>query len=51
VRISLTAKGRAMKDKAAAVQLAIFRATQCSAEPVVGIKKQLDQLRAKLRSD
>jgi DNA-binding MarR family transcriptional regulator len=51
VRISLTAKGRALKDKAPAIQQAIFRATQCSAEQVVGIKKQLDQLRGKLRDE
>ena len=51
VRISLTAKGRALKDKAAALQSAIFRATQCSAEQVTSIKKQLEQLRTKLRGD
>lgn len=51
VRISLTARGRALKDKAATIQLAIFRATQCSAEQITSIKQQLDQLRTKLRGD
>jgi len=50
VRISLTAKGRALKDKVASVQLAIFHATQCSADQMTSIKKQLDQLRSKLRA-
>jgi len=51
VRISLTAKGHALKDKAAAVQLSLFHATGCSAEQVTGLKQQLEQLRASLRRD
>jgi len=51
VRISLTAKGDALKDKAAAVQLSLFHATQCSAEQVTSLKQQLEQLRASLRRD
>jgi DNA-binding MarR family transcriptional regulator len=49
VVISLTASGRALKDKAHDVQLAFFKATQCSAEELLSMKKQLEALRAKLR--
>ena len=50
VLISLTASGRALKEKAVDVQLSIFRAAQCSADELTAIKKQLEQLRSKLRS-
>jgi MarR family transcriptional regulator, organic hydroperoxide resistance regulator len=50
VMISLTASGRALRHKAHAVQLAIARAAQCSVSELVGLKKQLEQLRTKLRS-
>jgi len=49
VLISLTPAGRALKEKARDVQLAIFQAAQCSAEELKEIKKQLELLRAKLR--
>jgi DNA-binding MarR family transcriptional regulator len=49
VLISLTAAGRALKEKARDVQLAIFQAAQCSAEELKEIKKQLESLRTKLR--
>jgi DNA-binding MarR family transcriptional regulator len=49
VLISLTPAGRALKEKARDVQLAIFEATQCSAEELKEIKKQLELLRVKLR--
>ena len=49
VVISLTASGRALKEKAHDVQSAFFKATQCSAEELLDMKKQLEHLRAKLR--
>ena len=49
VVISLTASGRALKEKAREVQQAIFQATQCSAEELHAVKEQLESLRAKLR--
>lgn len=49
VVISLTARGRALKEKARDVQQAIFQAAQCSMEELRDIKKQLEALRAKLR--
>ena len=50
VVITLTSRGRALKEKARDVQHAIFRAAQCSAEELRDIKKQLESLRTKLRS-
>lgn len=49
VMISLTAAGRALKQKAHDVQLTIFHATQCSADELAGLQKQLQRLRSKLR--
>ena len=49
VIISLTAAGRALKQKAADVQLAISQATQCTADELGDLQKQLQALRAKLR--
>jgi DNA-binding MarR family transcriptional regulator len=49
VVISLTARGRALKEKARDVQQTIFRAAQCSAEELRDIKKQLEALRTRLR--
>jgi MarR family transcriptional regulator, organic hydroperoxide resistance regulator len=48
VVISLTARGRALKEKARDVQQAIFRAAQCSAEELRDIKRQLESLRSRL---
>jgi DNA-binding MarR family transcriptional regulator len=50
VVISLTAEGRALKDKMQDVQLAVFRATQCSADELSALKSQLERLRSRLRS-
>jgi DNA-binding MarR family transcriptional regulator len=50
VLISLTANGHALKEKAQGVQLSVARAAQCSADELAAIKKQLEQLRSKLRS-
>jgi MarR family transcriptional regulator, organic hydroperoxide resistance regulator len=49
VVISLTARGRALKEKARDVQQAMFQAVHCSAEEFRDIKKQLEALRARLR--
>ena len=49
VIVSLTSAGRAMKQRAHDVQLAIFQATRCSAEELVALNRQLAVLRAKLR--
>jgi MarR family transcriptional regulator, organic hydroperoxide resistance regulator len=49
VVISLTARGRTLREKAREVQDAIFEAAQCSAEELRDIKKQLESLRSKLR--
>jgi MarR family transcriptional regulator, organic hydroperoxide resistance regulator len=48
VVISLTARGRALKEKARDVQQAIFRAAQCSADELRDIKRQLESLRTRL---
>ena len=50
VIIALTARGRALKEKARDVQQAIFKAAQCSAEELRDIKRQLESLRTRLRS-
>jgi MarR family transcriptional regulator, organic hydroperoxide resistance regulator len=50
VLISLTASGRALKESAQGVQQAIFRAAQCSADELVALKTQLQQLRSNLLS-
>jgi DNA-binding MarR family transcriptional regulator len=50
VIISVTARGRALSEKARDVQQAIFKAAQCSADELHEIKKQLESLRTKLRS-
>ena len=50
VLISLTAKGAALKTKAHDVQRSVFDATQCRPEELTALKKQLEQLRAKLRA-
>jgi DNA-binding MarR family transcriptional regulator len=49
VVISLTARGRALKEKARDVQHALFQAAHCSAEELRDIKKQLEALRSRLR--
>ena len=50
VVISLTVRGRALREKARDVQQAIFKAAQCSAQEFTEIKSLLESLRAKLRS-
>ena len=50
VVISLTVRGRALREKARDVQQAIFKATQCSAQELTEIKTLLESLRTKLRS-
>lgn len=50
VIISLTAAGRALKQRAGDLQLAIFQATKCSMDELGDLHKQLQSLRAKLRS-
>jgi MarR family transcriptional regulator, organic hydroperoxide resistance regulator len=50
VLISLTAKGTSLKAKAQDVQRSIFDATQCRPDELGALKKQLEQLRAKLRA-
>jgi len=51
VIISLTAAGRALKQKASDVQLEIFHATKCTMGELGDLHKQLQTLRAKLRSE
>ena len=48
VIVSLTARGDAMREPAAAVQTAILCATACSLDDVVSMKQKLDALRTNL---
>jgi DNA-binding MarR family transcriptional regulator len=50
VIISLTPQGDALRHEAAKLPPAILQATQCSVDQVVGMKTQLDALRASLMS-
>ena len=50
VIISLTPQGDALRHEAAKLPPAILQATQCSLDQVVGMKTQLDALRASLMS-
>jgi DNA-binding MarR family transcriptional regulator len=50
VVISLTSAGRELQDKMQDVQLAVFRATQCSADELAALKTQLERLRSRLRA-
>lgn len=49
VVISLTTRGRALKEKARDVQQAVAQAVRCSAEEFRDIKKHLETLRTRLR--
>jgi DNA-binding MarR family transcriptional regulator len=48
VRITLTTKGRALRQKAAEVPDAVLCASQCSPDELVRLKKQLELLRRNL---
>lgn len=50
VLISLTAEGRALKEKAEDIPHSIFRASQCKGDELLAMKQQLEFLRARLRS-
>ncbi len=50
VIISLTPQGDALRHQAAQLPPSILQATQCSLDQVVGMKTQLDALRASLMS-